>query len=139
MKKNAKQSIKKQTAKKALKKPAKKSGEQLKKEALAEIAQRLNGSKKRAAAKAKPAKEKRASGLDLAAKVLAEAKEPLNAKAIAERAITAGWKTNGKTPHATLFAAIIREIAAKGDGSRFRKTDRGLFTINPRVQAAGSK
>jgi hypothetical protein len=137
MKKNAKQTATKQTAKK----PAKKSGEQLKKEALAEIAQRLKGSKKAApaAAKPKPAKEKRASGLDLAAKVLAEAKEPLNAKAIAERAITAGWKTSGKTPHATLFAAIIREIAAKGSAARFKKTDRGLFTINPRVQGTGSK
>lgn len=71
---------------------------------------------------------KRVSGLDLAARVLASAKEPLNAKTIAERAITAGWKTNGKTPHATLYAAIIREIDAKGSESRFKKTDRGLFT-----------
>lgn len=70
---------------------------------------------------------KRPSGLDLAAKVLAEAGEPLAAKAIAERAIAAGWKTSGKTPHATLYAAIIREISKKGDAARFKKTDRGLF------------
>jgi hypothetical protein len=81
---------------------------------------------------AKPPKEKRLSGLDLAAKVLVESKEPLNAKAIAERAIAAGWKTSGKTPHATLYAAIIREIAAKGKDARFIKTERGLF-------AAGKK
>lgn len=70
---------------------------------------------------------KRPSGLDLAVKVLAEAGEPLAAKAIAERAIAAGWKTSGKTPHATLYAAIIREISKKGDAARFKKTDRGLF------------
>ena len=75
----------------------------------------------------KATKPKRISGLDLAAKVLAEAKEPLQAKAIAERAIAAGWKTNGKTPHATLYAAMIREIAKKGKDARFIKTDRGLF------------
>jgi len=73
-------------------------------------------------------KPKRVSGLDLAAKVLAEAKEPLNAKQIAERAIAAGWKTNGKTPEATLYAAIIREIARKGKDARFVRHDRGLFT-----------
>ena len=33
----------------------------------------------------------------------------------------------GKTPHATLYAAIIREIAAKGKDARFTKTERGLF------------
>jgi len=70
---------------------------------------------------------KRPSGLDLAAKVLAEAGEPLTAKQIAERAIAAGWRTSGKTPHATLYAAIIREITKKGDAARFRKADRGLF------------
>ena len=86
-----------------------------------------NGKKPKAA---KPAKERRPSGLDLAAKVLAASKEPLAAKTIAERAIAAGWKTNGKTPHATLYAAIIREIAAKGKDARFRKTERGLFTVN---------
>jgi len=81
---------------------------------------------------AKATKPKRISGLDLAAKVLTEAKEPLQAKAIAERAIAAGWKTNGKTPHATLYAAMIREIAKKGKDARFIKTDRGLFATAPK-------
>jgi len=78
-------------------------------------------------AASKPAKDKKPSGLDLAAKVLADSKEPLAAKAIAERAIAAGWKTSGKTPHATLYAAMIREIRDKGKESRFEKVDRGLF------------
>lgn len=30
-------------------------------------------------------------------------------------------------PDATLYAAMIREIAAKGKESRFRKLERGLF------------
>src|SRR5262245_33874786 len=85
------------------------------------------GKKPKAPKAAKPTKERRPSGLDLAAKVLAASKEPLAAKTIAERAIAAGWKTSGKTPHATLYAAIIREIAAKGSSARFKKTDRGLF------------
>lgn len=71
---------------------------------------------------------RRISGLDLAADILAKSEDPLNAKTIAHRAIVAGWKTNGKTPHATLYAAIIREIDLKGSASRFKKTDRGLFT-----------
>ncbi|QKK08459.1 MAG: hypothetical protein HND58_09905 [Planctomycetota bacterium] len=79
----------------------------------------------------KELKPKRVSGLDLAAKVLAEAGEPLNAKTIAERAIAAGWKTSGKTPEATLYAAIIREIAKKGKDARFAKHDRGLFAAAP--------
>ena len=86
--------------------------------------------KAKAAKATKPAKERRPSGLDLAAKVLAASKEPLAARTIAERTVAAGWKTSGKTPHATLYAAIIREIAAKGSSARFKKTDRGLFTAH---------
>ncbi|HPF38954.1 MAG TPA: winged helix-turn-helix domain-containing protein [Phycisphaerae bacterium] len=90
-----------------------------------------SASKKSKATPKRPDKSdrpKRVSGLDLAAQVLAAAKEPLSTKSIAEKAIAAGWKTNGKTPHATLYAAIIREIDAKGSESRFKKTARGLFT-----------
>ncbi len=77
-----------------------------------------------------PNKPKRVSGLDLAAHVLAEARRPLPAKDITELVLAAGWKTNGKTPHATLYAAMIREIAKKGKDARFVKTDRGLFAAN---------
>ena len=72
-------------------------------------------------------KPKRASGLTLAAHVLAEARRPLPAKDITELVLAAGWKTNGKTPEATLYAAITREIAKKGKDARFVKTGRGLF------------
>lgn len=33
----------------------------------------------------------------------------------------------GKTPDRTLYAAIAREIVAKGAQSRFRKVERGKF------------
>ena len=73
---------------------------------------------------------KRASGLDAAAQVLAEAKEPLTAKEMVERMLAKGlWQTTGKTPAATIYAAVIREIAAKGDDSRFRKVGRGKFEL----------
>jgi hypothetical protein len=84
------------------------------------------------AAKAKKAKEptaKKVSAIDAAAQVLASAKEPMNAKAMIEAMATQGLWTSpgGKTPHATLYSAIIREIALKGKESRFVKKDRGQF------------
>ena len=75
-------------------------------------------------------KKKRASGLDAAAQVLAEAKEPMGTKEMVERMLAKGlWKTNGKTPAATIYAAIIREIATKGADARFEKVGRGKFQI----------
>ena len=69
------------------------------------------------------------SGLDAAALVLREAGEPLAVQALMIRVLERGlWKTEGKTPAATLYAAIIREIKAKGTNSRFQKVDRGRFT-----------
>lgn len=124
------------------------STEKLRKAAIAEIEQRIAGTetatapknKRAKAAKpeqvAKPAKPKRGadakrpSGLDLASKALEIAGQPLNAQQLAAAAIELGWQTSGKTPHATLYAAVIREIAAKGRDSRFTKTDRGLFASN---------
>ena len=41
-----------------------------------------------------------------------------------------GSSPNGKTPHATLYAAILREIEAGGKDARFRKTERGKFEFN---------
>jgi len=73
---------------------------------------------------------KRASGLDAAAQVLGEAKEPLSAKEMVERMLAKGlWKTKGKTPAATIYSAIIREIRDKGTDSRFSKVERGKFEL----------
>ncbi len=85
----------------------------------------------RAAKKAKAAKpkgERKPGILTLAAAVLNDAKAPMDCKAIVEKVLAKGlWQTKGKTPAATLYAAIIREIATKGKDARFRKTDRGQF------------
>lgn len=74
-------------------------------------------------------KPKRVSALDAAAQLLGSSKEPMNCQemitAMAEQGL---WSSpNGKTPHATLYAAICREIKAKGAESRFKKADRGKF------------
>lgn len=73
---------------------------------------------------------KRASGLDAAAAVLADAGTPMKVSEMVNRMLGRGlWTTNGKTPAATIYAAIIREIATKGTASRFRKAGRGFFGL----------
>ncbi len=88
--------------------------------------------KKAKAAKPKATDGKKLSALDAAAKVLSESQEPLRAKDIIDQMAEKGYWTSpgGKTPHATISAAIMREIRDKGDDSRFKKADRGLFTAN---------
>jgi hypothetical protein len=114
--------------------------DRLRKAALAEIKERLDGKPAEPAKTkggktpktpkaAKEQKPKRVSALDAAAQVIAGAKVPMRAKEmIAEMEGKGLWKSpGGKTPEATLYAAIIREIAAKGAASRFKKHDKGVF------------
>ena len=77
-------------------------------------------------------KPKRVSALDAAAQVLAKAGKPMRAKeliaAMAEQGL---WKSPaGRTPHATLYAAMFREARDKGSKSRFKRVDRGQFAFN---------
>ena len=88
--------------------------------------------KRSASAKRSPATKRpeRLSGLDAAARVLAEADGPLRCGEILERMLANGyWSSAGKTPERTIYAAISREIARKGAESRFRKTERGKFAL----------
>ena len=92
---------------------------------------------KKAQAKRAPAKtagktKTKLSALDAAAKVLGEAGEPLGSKEMIESMAQKGYWTSpaGKTPHATLYAAITREVNAKGAKSRFKKAERGKFALN---------
>ena len=119
--------------------------DRLRKAAIAEIKDRLDGTAREAdPAKAKdqkapktpkapkPAKEpkpKRVSALDAAAQVLAASEVPMRAKEmIAAMQAKKLWTSpGGKTPEATLYAAIIREIATKGSAARFKKHERGVF------------
>jgi hypothetical protein len=77
-------------------------------------------------------KAKKISAIDAAAKVLAGAKTPMNAIEMIDAMAAKGlWKSpEGKTPHATLYSAILREINAKGKEARFKKTERGKFVVN---------
>ncbi|MFN8815279.1 MAG: winged helix-turn-helix domain-containing protein [bacterium] len=83
----------------------------------------------KATAGSKHADDKRLSAISAAAEVLADAGKPMRAKEMIEAASARGlWSSpKGKTPEATLYAAIIREIAAKGKAARFSKVERGLF------------
>jgi hypothetical protein len=76
-----------------------------------------------------PAQPQKLSALDAAAKVLGETGKAMNCQELIEAMAAKGyWKSPaGKTPSATLYASIIKEIASKGKESRFQKTDRGRF------------
>jgi hypothetical protein len=71
------------------------------------------------------------SALDAAAKVLADAGESMNTKAMIEAMAAKGLWTSpgGATPWATLYSAIAREINEKAADARFVKTERGKFTV----------
>lgn len=75
------------------------------------------------------AKPKRVSALDAAATVLQASGQAMrSSEMIAAMAEKGLWSSpNGKTPHATLYAAMLREIAGKGKDARFRKIERGKF------------
>ena len=72
--------------------------------------------------------DRKLSALDAAVQILASS-GPLNCKDLIDAMSTQGLWTSpgGKTPHATLYAAILREITVKDSESRFVKTERGRF------------
>ena len=75
------------------------------------------------------ADNKKLSALDAAAKVLEESGQPMSCKEMIEAMAQKGYWSSpgGKTPPATLYSGITKEIATKGKESRFQKTDRGRF------------
>jgi hypothetical protein len=77
-------------------------------------------------------KDKKTSALDAAAKVLGETGKPMTCPEMIEVMAAKGYWTSpgGKTPQATLYSAIAREISAKGAQSRFVKAERGKFARN---------
>ncbi len=80
-------------------------------------------------AKTEPKKARKMGALDAAAIVLADAGKPMRSKdLIAEMAKRGLWASpGGKTPEATLYAAILREIGAKGTAARFARAGKGEF------------
>jgi len=70
------------------------------------------------------------SGLDAAARVLQETGAAMSCQAMLEVMLAKGyWSTQGQTPAATIYSALVREIAGKGKQARFKKVDRGLFAL----------
>jgi hypothetical protein len=85
--------------------------------------------------KPKPAtdgKEKRLSALDAAVKVLTEMGQAMSCQELITAMAQKGYWSSpgGKTPQATLYSAIARDITAKGAQSRFVKAQRGKFARN---------
>jgi hypothetical protein len=119
-----------------LRRPAKESGTTKKSGDAAKDAAKSTATKsakpKAAKKSAGEAKPKRVSALDAAAQVLQSATKPMRAQELIEEMAAKGLWTSpgGKTPHATLYAAMTREIADKGKDARFAKVERGLFTFN---------
>ena len=99
---------------------------------VANDAKAAKAAKKTRTKQAAESKPQRVSALDAAAQVLREAGKPMRAKELIEVMAAKGlWSSpKGKTPEATLYAAMVREIGTKGDAARFRKTERGQFEFN---------
>jgi hypothetical protein len=86
-----------------------------------------------AAPSAPLAKEKATSGklsaLDAAAKILEETGQAMTCQEMIDAMAKKGYWSSpgGRTPAATLYSAILRELKATGDQGRFVKTERGKF------------
>jgi hypothetical protein len=71
------------------------------------------------------------SALAAAVHVLTETAQAVTCPELIAAMAEKGYWTSpaGKTPAATLSAAILREIHTKKDRARFRKTERGKFEL----------
>jgi HB1, ASXL, restriction endonuclease HTH domain len=87
------------------------------------------GKPKRRGKDAAGPQEKKLSALDAAARILAETGAPMGCKELIGAMAGKGYwmSPGGKTPAGTLYSAIAREIAMKGDLARFTKAGPGRF------------
>ena len=90
---------------------------------------KATGSKARS--KPSDAKPKKPGALDAAVKVLEDTGQPMSTREMIEEMAAKGyWKSPaGKTPSATLYSALLREIGKKGKDSRFKKAAPGKFAL----------
>jgi hypothetical protein len=74
---------------------------------------------------------KKLGALDAAARVLSENGQAMNCQEMIEAMAAKGYWSSpgGKTPSATLYSSILRELKTKGGDARFRKTERGKFSL----------
>jgi hypothetical protein len=77
----------------------------------------------------KPAKK--LSQIAAAVEVLRDSGEPMTCKAMVEVMSAKGLWTSpaGKSPDATLYASILRELARRGKDARFVKAAPGRFAL----------
>jgi hypothetical protein len=78
---------------------------------------------------------KKLSALDAAFQVLGESGQAMSCpELIATMAARGYWSSpKGRTPAATLYSALLRELQTKGDQARFCKTHRGKFALRQMV------
>jgi hypothetical protein len=91
---------------------------------------KAGATKAKSGKKAKPeAGEKKLSALAAAAKVLGEKGTAMTCQELVGVMAAKGYWSSpgGKTPAATLYAGIIKEIETRGVESRFKKTAPGRF------------
>ncbi len=70
--------------------------------------------------------------LEAAYQILLQAGEPLRIEEITRRMLEQDlWVTAGKTPEATVHARLCVDLKTKGAASRFVRTDRATFGLNP--------
>jgi hypothetical protein len=87
--------------------------------------------KTKAAERAPAGDQPKLSAVAAAAKILAETGRAMTCKELIAAMAAQGYWTSpaGKTPEATLYAALAREIKVKKDQARFRKSGRGTFAL----------
>jgi hypothetical protein len=75
--------------------------------------------------------EMKMSCLDAAAKLLTETGQPMTCQELIAAIAAKGYWTSpaGKTPQATLYAGIVREMRTKKERARFRKMAPGRFAL----------
>jgi HB1, ASXL, restriction endonuclease HTH domain len=101
-------------------------------QAAADAAKKAKKAKSAKPSKNKPkAKPKKLSAIDAAVKVLGENGQAMNCKELIDAMATKGYWTSpgGATPWATLYSAILRDLKTKGTEARFKKAERGKFTL----------
>lgn len=76
---------------------------------------------------------------EAAIRVLQEAGEPLRSREITNRILKAKlWESDGKTPEATVNAALAVDIKRHGDRSSFVRVSPGVFALRDSAPARGS-
>ena len=85
----------------------------------------------RAGATDAPARAAKLSALEAAVLLLGETGQAMNCQEMIAAMAAKGYWTSpgGKTPSATLYTSILKELTTKGKESRFVKVDRGRFAL----------